>query len=762
VVDTTPAARAAHAVWLPSQGLFIWSDGGELPELPGARRSQPELQRPTDGAAPALRPRRTHGQLLPPSDTARWLLSAPLSTEPNSALFACDDLLFWRAAAQLAVELVLEELYLPVIERAHAAQARWRPLLETAAAADRVAALAAAMPRSCGTADTLKDFLGSVVDAEVRGAARDARVSPAYGVTAEDAWLSSLVDPAPETYATGDELDRLEASLKAWKSRLSAASGEGIRICLRLKAPPKGAERWTLEYLLQSLRDPSLVIGADAVWSGSRAARRLERLSGSDLEERLLAALALAARVFYPIERSLLDPEPAQASLDAKEAYSFLKDAAPSLASSGFGVLLPPWWRAAKAPRLTLRLGLRPKSDGAGAFGLKSVVQLDYDVALGGVKLSKKELEELANLKAPLVRLRGHWIEADPEALGKALEEWDRAGEGVALDELFEKLRAPEEDGGLEVEEVQAEGWAKELFEPQIGGPAFETLPAPGGFVGSLRPYQSRGWSWLSFLSRRGFGACLADDMGLGKTVQTLAFLLHEKAEGRLPFPALLICPTSVVTNWVRESARFAPQLSVAVHHGTGRRRSLKDLERGARGKDLVVTTYALIRSDEPLLELPWSGVILDEAQNVKNPAALQTRAARKLRGRFRVALTGTPVENRLGELWSIMQFLNPGYLGPYEEFRSRFALPIERYKDDKAAKRLQRLTRPFLLRRLKTDPGVAPELPAKLEMKVFCTITKEQATLYRAVVRDMLEKIEGSEGIARRGHVLAAITKLK
>jgi SNF2 family DNA or RNA helicase len=269
--------------------------------------------------------------------------------------------------------------------------------------------------------------------------------------------------------------------------------------------------------------------------------------------------------------------------------------------------------------------------------------------------------------------------------------------------------------------------------------------------------------AWLAFLAKFGFGACLADDMGLGKTIQALAYLLHEKEQERLNRPALLICPTSVVGNWVKEAQRFAPTLRVRVHHGGSRIKSVKEFVDATKHADLVVSTYALARKDAALFaEHRWKGIILDEAQNIKNPDSLQSRAVRDLQGNFRMALTGTPVENRLSELWSIMQFLNPGYLGGLTEFHNRFAVPIETFHDTRAAETLRRLAQPFILRRLKSDPKIISDLPEKMEMKVFCTLTPEQATLYRAVVKDMMEKIEAAGGMSRRGLVLTALTKLK
>ncbi|NUS93587.1 MAG: DEAD/DEAH box helicase, partial [Nocardia sp.] len=256
--------------------------------------------------------------------------------------------------------------------------------------------------------------------------------------------------------------------------------------------------------------------------------------------------------------------------------------------------------------------------------------------------------------------------------------------------------------------------------------------------------------------------AVLADDMGLGKTVQVLALLLHERERDTAPGPTVLVCPMSVVGNWQREAERFAPDLRVLVHHGTGRAQG-RDLDAAVAGADLVVTTYALLARDiADLSRQRWERVVLDEAQHIKNAATRQARAARALPARHRLALTGTPVENRLEELRSIFDFAVPRLLGSPQSFRARFAVPIERENDEHAVARLRTVTSPFLLRRVKTDPAVISDLPAKLEMTVRANLTVEQAALYQAVVQDMLEKLRDAKGMARKGAVLGALTRLK
>ncbi|MCB1212300.1 MAG: DEAD/DEAH box helicase, partial [Verrucomicrobiales bacterium] len=311
---------------------------------------------------------------------------------------------------------------------------------------------------------------------------------------------------------------------------------------------------------------------------------------------------------------------------------------------------------------------------------------------------------------------------------------------------------------------LDATGWIGSLLGASEDDVSMPDIQVPESFQGELRPYQHKGLSWLAFLDRLGLGPCLADDMGLGKTIQLLALLLYERQlnNGESPGPTILVVPMSIVGNWQREAHRFAPDLTVLVHHGPERLTG-DSFAQSASTSDLVITTYALVNRDlETLEKVGWRRAVLDEAQNIKNPSAKQTRAVRALAPERRVALTGTPLENRLSELWSIMEFCNPGFLGTLTEFKRAFALPIERHNDRQRATRLRNLVRPFILRRLKTDPNVIEELPEKVESREYCRLTSEQAELYESTVRKMLTEVEQAEGIRRRGAVLAALTRLK
>jgi SNF2 family DNA or RNA helicase len=485
-------------------------------------------------------------------------------------------------------------------------------------------------------------------------------------------------------------------------------------------------------------------------------------------EEELLAGLGTASRLFPELDAGLRSAAPATAALDTAGAFRFLKETAPLLSGAGFGVLLPDWARKA---RLGLKLTTRSKSAAGSApavtepkFGMQDLVDFRYELAVGDETLDPDDLAELARLKIPLVRIRGQWVELDDKHLQAALRflERRRAGTMSAADALLAGLRGEED---LPVVQVDADGWLGDLLSGQADH-RLAPVRAPQAFAGSLRPYQERGLAWMAFLSGIGLGGVLADSMGLGKTIQLLALLAHERESpaGAVSLnPTLLVCPMSLVGNWEQEAAKFTPRLRVHVHHGAGRLTG-DELAAALNATDLVITTYAIATRDrEALAGIRWARAVCDEAQNIKNSAARQAQAMRAIPADSRIALTGTPVENRLADLWSIMEFTNPGLLGSAERFRTGFAVPIERHGDEEATQRLRRLTGPFILRRLKTDSSIISDLPDKQEMKVWCNLTAEQASLYQATVTDMLAKIEAApDGIQRRGLVLATMAKLK
>jgi SNF2 family DNA or RNA helicase len=749
---------------------------------------------------PFLAPWHVQGLWLPAAPALLTLASLPGAEGLPPSIALAADARYWQVVAALVLEALAAQKLAPVLTPADAAgrtfHARWLPVLDGPKDAPRLARLEAAMPPVCRAEvnkhDTptsprilLDTFLKTMADALARRWGRPL-LAPHLADDDDPAlrWLAALFSDDPNVDASPAQLKILAQSHRAWMRNLQVAGDVAFRVAFRLEAPIQQAaasietkpetapaDDWQLHYLLQARDDLSLLVPADVVWGTrgnvlKRLGRRFEQP-----QEKLLAALGYAARLFPPITGSLKSARPKHLSLDTEQTYAFLREAAPLLEEAGFGVLVPPWWNK-PGTRLGVRLRLRP-SQVPGAevipksnLTLENLVRYQWELSLGDTPLTREEFEALVALKSPLVQIRGQWVRLDPEQIEAAIRFWEnqqQEGETSLQEALRLGLGAEVAGDGLPFEDVAVEGWLADWLDRFTQREQLAELPQPANLQGELRPYQRYGYSWLTFLRRWGLGACLADDMGLGKTVQTIAMLLHEKEEsGGLPAPTLLVCPTSVVTNWEREVRRFAPSLTTLVHQGPNRLRDEAFIQ-AAQGVDMVLSSYAIVRRDaETMQAISWLGVVLDEAQNIKNPAAKQTQAVRQLPTSFRLALTGTPVENRLSELWSILHFLNPGYLKSRQAFRQDFALPIERYGDEEATQRLKTMVAPFILRRVKTDPRVIQDLPDKIEMKVYSHLTEEQATLYEAVVQDALRKVAESEGIERRGLVLSMLMQLK
>jgi SNF2-related domain/SNF2 Helicase protein/Helicase conserved C-terminal domain len=616
------------------------------------------------------------------------------------------------------------------------------PLLDQSGGAAVRAGLPGAVPDQPG---------GAAVRAGLPGAVPD---QP--GGAAVRAWLAALTGADPSLAGDAAPLRMLRHRVDRW-----AESGRPapVRTCLRLRYEEElpGAEEggWLLEFLLQPVDEPSLLVPAAEVWRDPAS----PLLRWVDYpQEALLAGLGRASRLYPDLEHALRTPHPTEVRLDTAGAHRFLTHAE-VLVEAGFGVLLPAAWQ--RRQELGLTLTLRGGQPAAPVLrdvtaNRNAIVGYRWGLAIGDELLSEADLIALARAKVPLVRLRGRWVHLDQQRLRAGLAFLARggsgeitAGEAIRLTRLFPETAVP-----LPVTSVDGSGWLADLLTGRAGQ-SLELVDPPATLRARLRPYQRRGLSWLVFLDRLGVGALLADDMGLGKTVQVLALEALRRAPARRP-PTLIVCPLSVLGNWRREIERFTPSLAVHVHHGAAR-----TLDRSA---PLVLTTYQVAARDADLLgEVQWDRIVLDEAQHVKNATGVTARALRRIPARHRVALTGTPVENRLTELWSIADFLNPGILGPASLFRARYSVPVERYGDADAAARLRRATRLFLLRRVKTDRSVIADLPERFERRQWCTLTAEQASLYQAVVDEMLARMgEGREGTRRRALVLSALTKLK
>jgi len=786
--------------------VILLPSGADGPRLPPWLIPEADIDETDDAieaeSEPRLTPWKVSGLALDIVTDLDLLITLPLG-EAGERWWGA-DLRYWGFVAKLGLEFLARHKYLPgLIENEGRYEAVWLPVMDDPRDRVRLRALAQAMPPVCraifAEGDTprpdqspaphalLDDFIKRLVDQAVRDWGRvrlDRRRKSPQGVAG--AWWASLWDADDRKIEVELAQRRTLAGLfdawQGWMGQLQGAAEAPFRLCFRLEPPevdadkqhPSESERvtssdWTLRYMFQANDDLSLLVPAEKVWSARDGALRYLDRKFEGAQERLLAGLGMAARIFPPIMGSLRTARPQSCQLTVDEAYAFLREIGPLLEGSGFGVLAPPWWEKPGA-RLGVRAKLKADANiiGRGILNLNSLIRFEWELALGDQPLSREEFERLAALKMPLVRVRGQWVMLQPDEIEAAIAFWEKKRQQDQMtlrDALGMSLGAAQEAEGLPLHGVETSGWLDDLLNQLQDGDQLRELSPPRGFVGQLRPYQTRGYSWLIFLRKWGLGACLADDMGLGKTIQAIALLLHERERAKAPLPpSLVLCPTSVVGNWKREIGRFGPKLHVLVHHGGDRARG-EEFVAVAQAHDVVISTYGLARRDvDDLKQVSWSDVILDEAQNIKNPRAKQTRAIRSLPADNRVALTGTPVENRLSELWSIMQFLNPGFLGSQTGFRQTFALPIERYQDEAATERLKGLVGPFVLRRLKTDSTIIQDLPDKREMKVYCNLTAEQTTLYEAVVQESLERVESAdeEGIQRRGVVLGALMRLK
>ncbi|MFF5929608.1 SNF2-related protein [Streptomyces hydrogenans] len=582
------------------------------------------------------------------------------------------------------------------------------------------------------------------------------------------AFLDAVADTLPRTPAAVHAVGAPFAAAapqhlpgaRAWAAEAAAGMDAGVRISLRLDLSAAelfdtaedaegGPERQAAAAVLQvhSLADPTLVIDAAALWAGEG------EHFGPRARIDALLALRRAARIWPPLGRLLERDAPDVLAVTEAELYELLGPAAARLADAGVAL----HWPRDLARSLSASAVVRPArsapgsaTDGTSFFDSTELLRFDWQLALDGDPLTQGEMDVLAEAHRPVVRLRDRWVVVDPDLVRKARKR--ELGLLEPVDALAAALTGSAEVDGETVPAVPV-GALAVLRDRLLAGP--EAAAPPPGLTATLRDYQLRGLAWLDLMTSLGLGGCLADDMGLGKTVTLLA--LHLRRARREP--TLVVCPASLLGNWQREAARFAPGVPVRRFHGTAR--ELGDLDGG-----IVLTTYGTLRTRAAqLAERPWGMIVADEAQHVKNPFSATAKALRTLPAPARVALTGTPVENNLSELWALLDWTTPGLLGPLKAFRARHARAAENHEElenEEAVERLARLVRPFLLRRRKSDPGIVPELPPKTESDHPVPLTREQASLYEAVVRETLGRIEEAEGMARRGLVMKLLTSLK
>ncbi|MFB7512502.1 DEAD/DEAH box helicase [Streptomyces sp. NPDC056144] len=770
----TPDLIFHSAVFLPADPpragrIAFWSPQDE--DLPADAPANGELT-VVDGD--------TLGLLTVPAHTLSVREALPLLTRARYDASAAPATAFWGASSLIALDFVARGLLLPGLTAGEFDAWRAGPLgaeelerLRTLAASMPPSAHAVPLPSPGGESSPLLPEPEALLRAFADAVADTLPRTPAAPLAAGGpAFAAEAAQAIPEQ--------------REWAADVAAGHDAGVRLSLRVEVvgitsgatDPSEDEDPGFRAVLQihSVADPTLVADAAEVWAGSGATAGA---FGPRARMDALLALRRAARAWPPLTPLLTAAVPDTFELADEEVAELLGPAARALAATGVQV----HWPRELADRLTTRAVIGPvpaedpvlaadedreretsggeaahghgRSSGRSFLSADSLLAFNWRFAVGDHELTRAELDRLAEAGRPLVRLRDRWVLVDPAEVARARTRQDT--KVTPVDALSAVLTGTVEVGGAAVEVTAAgplERLRERIAEPEGGRPE---IAQPAALAATLRDYQLRGLDWLHRMTSLGLGGCLADDMGLGKTITVIALHLHRQTDPATAGPTLVVCPTSLMGNWQREIEKFAPGTPVRRFHGATR--ELDDLADGC----VVLTTYGTMRLDtERLAARDWGLLVADEAQHVKNPYSATARALRTIGARARVALSGTPVENNLSELWAILDWTTPGLLGTLGAFRRRYASAVEGRTDPAAAERLGALVRPFLLRRRKSDPGIAPELPPKTETDRTVSLTPEQAGLYEAVVREIMEAIADADGMERRGLVVKLLTALK
>lgn len=723
------------------------------------------------------------GLIFNPQTTIQLLAQLPLTQTE----YLAPELTFWTHIYRWSLDLIVKNKFIPGIKPTNTnTQGIWQPLLDSERERTRLAKFTQLMPDAClaynnnnlSKQELLLEFLTQIIDTQVREWI-DYTSTTAKHITI-NFWLRSLSSSDNIIDTDVKNIQRLTNALYNWQLPIQEyivnqdnnnLAQNRYRLALALEPPKEDQKQqaqgnWQIKYYLQAIDDINFIVDAETIWNCSNSILEYQGRNIDKPQEILLKGLGLATRLYEPITNSLNIANPVGCELNPIEVYQFLRATAWQLQNNGLGVILPPGLAPGDNEQ---RLGIQITAEVAitknNRLSLQSLLEYKLQIAVGDTTLSKAQFEKLLAQQSPVVEVDGKWLALQPADVKAAQAIFNQSNDALNLS-VEDALRLATGDtktlAKLPVVKFAATGILGELINNLTDNKSVESISEIKDFQGTLRPYQARGVGWLSFLEKWSLGACLADDMGLGKTIQLTAFILNLHNQKKLTQPTLVVCPTSVLNNWEREVKKFAPTLSTLIHHGD-RRAKGKNFTKEVTNKHLVITSYSLVHRDlKTLQQISWEGIVLDEAQNIKNSAAKQAQSVREIPAGFRIALTGTPVENRLSELWSIFDFLNPGFLGTKTFFQKRFALPIEKYGDRESLNILRSLVRPFILRRLKTDQKIIQDLPEKQEMNVFCGLTTEQANLYQKLVDQSMSAIESAEGIQRHGLILTLLMRLK
>lgn len=744
-----------------------------LPSLEGRPLPAPELQHSIVDDEPSLQAWQVFA----------YPLSTPFKTINNIHFLTCyqlshtrvgSDFLFWYYFSQSLKQIVTKDQYMPrllskqngkqldLYRRWQAVSSHYENLMQTALAS---------MPLACSQSYQPESLLRHCAEVLINELinATTLELPQVFTKKIQDDFLATILleKQTAEPLRHCKNLPSEFSYWLQWQQKLLASGVQSnVQLGLQLlEAPAQQPDHWRLIFFLSAHNDPSLKVDLADFWHDkANAYQHFKQQEALSIEQQLLINLAQAARIYPKLWQGMESTTPDSLSLTLDEAFEFLKETAWILEDAGFKIIIPAWLtpKGRRRAKLRLRTGnksLQTSSNSQSYFSMEELTDYHYELALGDETLSPEEWQELVEAKTPLIYFRGQWMALDRDHMQEMLTfiQQNDTIPDLSVQAVIKKLAEEADNFELDVHDALAQMLAKLSDSSQ-----FELIDNPEKLNAQLRDYQKRGVAWLRYLETLGLNGCLADDMGLGKTMQVISLLVLEH-EQITPAPTLLIAPTSVIGNWQKEIEKFAPHLTTLIHHGGHREKNIDSFKTRCSQHDLLITSYTLARKDSKLLgALHWRRIVLDEAQNIKNPKASQTKAILTLNADHRLALTGTPVENRLMDVWSIFNFLNPGYLGKEAQFRTTYEIPIQRNNDPIQSTILKKLIQPFILRRLKTDKNIIKDLPDKIDNKVYCNLSKEQASLYEVVVRDVIEQLADVEGIQRQGLMLSTLMKLK